>query len=90
MDRDMKMIPASSDIIDHHLKNHLNDCEIQDPYGVWLFCPDRMFAVVCCMGCFSILFTGAHPDPDKQCCHTDAFFEHLERQLPPTETEIYD
>jgi hypothetical protein len=73
---------ASQEVIQHHLKEHFKHCEIEDPTGCWMSCPDGKFAVVVCQGCFEVIFTGTHPDPEERCEHADAFFEHLQRNLP--------
>ena len=77
----MSFAPASPEVIQHHLSQHIRDCEIEDPTGTWMSCEDGMFAVVVCLGCFDIIFTGAHPDPEKRCQHSDAFQRHLARNI---------
>jgi hypothetical protein len=77
----MAFLPASAEAIQHHLQGHNAECEIDEPTGVWMKCPDGMFAVVVCTGCFEVLFTGCHPDLDKQCEHCDAWMAHMEREI---------
>jgi hypothetical protein len=74
-------LPASNEAIQHHLSEHFKDCEIDNPKGVWMKCPDGNFSVVVCTGCFEVVFTGSNPDPDSQCEHSQAFMEHMERNL---------
>jgi len=77
-----RLTPASEEVIEHHINQH--HCEIDEPHGFWVTCPDGKMGAVLCGGCFETLFVGSMPG--DLCIHGELFFEHVERHaLPPIE-----